>query len=150
MVTHYTQMFMRKMLGLSFMDSMYSSRAQTRPSSTSSYQKPGSTDYPSNSSSLPLSMSSCSNKPDHPSDAAEDHSRGQDSCYSATTLSSFFCSPSDTQSPFFSSPLASSRSFLQSSNAIPFFPLHPQLRRLHESSSINANRHAQSCTHHTA
>ncbi len=62
----------------------------------------------------------------------------------------FSCFPSDTQSPFFSSPLASSRSFLQSSNAVPFFPLHPQLRRLHESSSINASRHAQSCTHHTA
>jgi len=112
--------------------------------------KTGSTDCPSNSSSLPLSMSSCSNELDHPSDAAEDHSCGQDSRYRATTLSSFFCSPSDTQSPFFSSPLASSRSFLQSSNAVPFFfPLHPQLRRLHESSSINASRHAQSCTHHT-
>jgi len=66
-------------------------------------------------------MSSCSNEPDHPSDAVEDHSRGQDSHYWATTLSSFFCSSSDTQSPFFSSPLASSRSFLQSSNVVPFF-----------------------------
>jgi len=41
--------------------------------------KTGGTDCPSNSSSLPLSMSSCSNELDHTSDAAEDHHDGQDS-----------------------------------------------------------------------
>ncbi len=72
--------------------------------------KTKSTDCPSNSSSLPLSMSSCSNELDHPSDAAEDHSRGQDSCYWATTLSSFF-SPSFSRHPI--SLLQSPVGFLQ-------------------------------------
>ncbi len=49
-----------------------------------------------------------------------------------------------------SSPLASSKSFFQFSNAVPFPPLRPQPCHLHKSSSINASRHAQFYTHHTA
>jgi len=49
-----------------------------------------------------------------------------------------------------SSPLPSSRSFFQFSNAVPFSPLRPQPCHLHNSSSINASRHAQFYTHHTA
>jgi hypothetical protein len=70
-------------------------------------------------------------------------------CFRATTLLSYqpllsFLT-TDFWSPFPSSPLASSKSFFQSSNAVPFLSLH----HLHKSSSINASRHAQSCTHHT-
>jgi hypothetical protein len=46
--------------------------------------------------------------------------------------------------------LASSRSFFQFSNAVPFPPLRPQPCHLHKSSSINASCHAQFYTHHTA
>jgi hypothetical protein len=46
--------------------------------------------------------------------------------------------------------LASSRSFFQFSNAVPFSLLRPQPCHLHNSSSINASRHAQFYTHHTA
>jgi len=49
-----------------------------------------------------------------------------------------------------SSPLASSRSFFQFSNTVPFPSLRPQPCHLHKSSSINANRHAQFYTHHAA
>jgi hypothetical protein len=59
-------------------------------------KKTGGTDCPSNSPSLPLSMSSCNNELDHTSDAAEDHHDGQDSSASELLLScpTSLCYPS--------------------------------------------------------
>jgi hypothetical protein len=89
LVTHCTQMFLRKMLGYHSWI-VYRVRERKHYPRTQVLMKTGNTDCPSNSSSLPLSMSSCSNELDHTSDAAEDHPDGQDSRYRVTTLFFFY------------------------------------------------------------
>ncbi len=80
-VTHCTQMFLRKNAWIIIHGQYVQSESANMALEHKFSPKTGSTDCPSNSSSLPLFMSSCSNELDHPSDAAEDHSRGQNSRY---------------------------------------------------------------------
>ncbi len=81
LVTHCTQMFLKKNAWIIIHGLYVQSESANTALEHKFLQKQEALIVPLILLLLSLSMSSCSNELDHPSDAAEDHSHGQDFCY---------------------------------------------------------------------